>query len=297
MALFHRSQVSFLFFIPLWIMLPFVLSGCNQDKGKIVKQQDSAAIIRQIDNINIPLLANATEQLVFARSSMESLETKRAAWKAVSEFYPEALPERKIAALELAYLQLGHDYRLADRQQCHAALNSYADIIANYRDDANVAAKALWYQGWIYSSLLSSPESGKEYYLEIIKKYPEATVEFLPPPPWLNLEGNRPEDAPKSPERTSLHWADLARLELVRTAANAPEAEKIAEEVIESSPDDHITGIVVRTLLTEHGTSGTPAVIAGKFLQKQAASGNFTADIITLLQNSETPAGREDIHQ
>jgi len=279
MAIFHRCRPIFF----LLSLLSLTLCGCRRDTPPPATTPQSVQATRQVDGVDIPFLPTATEQLLFARSNLNDPKVKSAAFKAVAVFYPNASHEQKLAALELAYLQLGEDYRIADSEQCRQALASYQKVFETYRDEPDIAAKALWYQGWIVSSLLAQPAAGEEYFRQLIHDYPGATVEFQSPPPWLKLEEVAPDESQRAQASSAAHWADLARIELVRNTRDDRQAASITRQMLETAADNPLAGLLVKNLLLFHAGSQEARDIATAYLghnkDQAPAPANILADI------------------
>lgn len=293
MARIHRSQVSTLLLL-VGLLCQLFVASCKSTAPDSPETKDTASLTQEVTQIEIPVLPTATEQLAFARSSMLELQVKKAALTAVSLFHPDALAEHKIAALELAYLELGTDYRLATPAQCRAAISSYEKIYEDNKNEATIAAKALWYLGWIHSSLLADPQ-GEDFYKRITTDYPLATVEFLPPPPWLSLKDNDRELKSPAPSTPQYLWADLAYLELIRIARHPEQAISIINQLKAERPDHPLLGRMVKTLLMTHGVTSSTRAIASEVLINTSIADNNRAEISALLASEQQEPTQEEM--
>jgi len=283
MARFHRYRPIFFLLSLLGLSLCCLLCGCRRDTPPPATAPQSGQATRQVDGIDIPFMPTAAEQLLFARSNLNDPKVKSAAFKAVAVFHPNASHEQKLAALELAYLQLGEDYRIAGPEQCRQALASYQKVFETYRDEPDIAAKALWYQGWIVSSLLAEPAAGEKYFRQLMHDYPGATVEFQSPPPWLKLEEVAQDESQQPQASSAAHWADLARIELVRNTRDDLQAAAITRQMLETAADNPLAGLLVKNLLLYHARSQEARDIATAYLSQNKdeapAQANILADI------------------
>lgn len=293
MTRYHSCRPVFLLLSLLCLIVPGLLSGCRREsppQAAVPQIQQSA---RQVDGIAIPVMPTAAEQLLFAGSNLHDPAVKKAAFKAVFEFHPDAGPEQKRAALELAYLQLGEDYRLATQDQCRQALASYAEIFKKYGVDPEVAAKALWYQGWIYSALLADPAAGEKYFRQIIHTYPLAIIEYQPAPPWLNLEEDPQVHTSPPPNGSSLRWADLAGIELIRNTVDDHQATTLTARMLQKSPQQPLSSLLVKNLLLFHGNSQEAYDLATAYLDKAAEQDEILGDIRLIVARIARPGRAE----
>jgi len=283
MARFHRCRPNFLLLSLLSLLLCGLLCSCRRDTPPPATAPQTVQATRQVDGVDIPLMSTPAEQLLFARSNLNDPAVKIAAFKAVAVFHPTASHEQKLAALELAYLQMGEDYRRASPEQCGKALAGYRQIFETYQDNPDIAAKALWYQGWIVSSLLAEPAAGEKYFLQLIRDYPDATVEFQSPPPWLKLMEAGPDESQRAADDSAAHWADLARLELVRNTVDDRQAAALTRQMLGAAAATPLRDLLVKNLLLFHGKSQEVRDIASAYLALHTGPApgqdNIVADI------------------
>ena len=238
--------------------LLIVISCSCQQAPQNESEQIEAIFYEQIDNFNIPKLNTANEQLAFARGSIEESPRKLAAFKAVARFYPEAREQKGLAALEIAYLHLGDDYRLARTEKCILALEQYREIASQYQDIPAISAKALWYHGWILTDLLQHISEGRRSYLELIQRYTDEKISILAPAPWtsLNLDEKNRSHQPYLRE-TAFTWGELAFLELIRNSPATVPALQYYNNLQASFPKSGVLSLAKTLLLTKSDLTET----------------------------------------
>ncbi|MFH0782224.1 MAG: hypothetical protein V2B20_09780 [Pseudomonadota bacterium] len=237
-----------------------------------------------INTFRIPVLATPDDQLVYARSAFEEIEEKSAALQAIRVMHPTSRLHAAMADLELAYLQLGTDYRQADDRQCAVAVEKYQAILRDYSDFPDIAAKALWYLGWIACDLQHDKHQGLKYFKEIVDKFPREIVTFLPPAPWLTIRPTIESIEPQPFFPTSpLTWEALAHLEIIRHSENSKEAWQSFFAISEMHDSDGLTGLALKTLVNTHGfTSGAELQIR-KYLAYNTADKDLRDDLLLAL--------------
>lgn len=196
------------------------MTGCSPPPAA-EQTAGSSHPFREIDHRSIPELATAAEQLSYALSRFTDQKEQRAALKAVATLHPKDRRATGLAALELAYLELGEDYRLAGPGQKERARQYYQRILAEYPEPAEVAARARWYLGWLATELEADAASGLEHYLALINRFPQERLSLPEPAPWLTIDLIDDSDIQRSaPPQLTVTWADLARLEILRHSAD-----------------------------------------------------------------------------
>lgn len=266
-------------------------SGCNSgeenslfDKGSKI-EQDAQLLT---DSNSVPRLSNSKEQLSFARSYFETNEHKRRAFEAVSKYFPEAFPETAIAALEIAYLQLGDDYRLANEEECSQALAHYDRILEQHGGFSEISAKALWYKGWVLSDLLNSPEQGIRYFREVVEKFPDTRIELHAPPPWISIfqESDEMQHKPFIPE-SSLSWAAMAHLEIIRHARSRQEAASSLSALSGSDEDHYLFVPSIKLFVHRFGLDTSIEQYIRTFLLSEGTTPSQRRDLQYLLTDNE----------
>jgi hypothetical protein len=251
------SQSRPLLCLCLGPLLLVIFCSCQQTL-KDESPQKEAIFYERIDNFTIPRFKTANEQLAFARASIAKGPQKIAAFKAVAIFYPQAREQKGFAALEIAYLHLGDDYRLARTQECTQALKQYRDIAIQYKDIPAISAKALWYHGWISTDLLEHISEGRRSYLELIQRYTNEKISILAPAPWtsLNLDEETRSHEPYL-GKTAFTWRELALLELIRNSPATEPALQYYNNLEDSSPKSGILTLAKNLLLTKSDLTET----------------------------------------
>ena len=200
------------------------------------------------------------EQLRYARGWLADPAEKRAALTVLLDHFDEPVAIRAQAELELAYLELGSDYRTAGRKACEKAIAQYNRIIKYYTGHPSVCAKAHWHLGWIYADLLRRPEQGLVHYRIITARYADAQMRLEPPVPWVSLV--LPQITEKTPavyERPTYAWAAMALLEIVRHSRDTTERVRALETVMVSHGESLAAAYALRLALTQPDPLGRKA--------------------------------------
>lgn len=286
LQLFTTRQLCF----PAILILLLLMTAC-QSSQVAKKNAGDGYNYTVIDAIHIPILATPEEQLAYARSTFDVTAEKTAALKAVRTIHPEARLHGGMAALELAYLQLGDDYRLADGRQCSLAEGEFLGILAEFTDIPEIAAKALWYLGWISCDLRHDKSKGIDYYLQIVNTYPAEKLSLLPPAPWLTVQliGDDKEHQPYYP-KSALSWVDLAHLEIIRHTPDHEQAFRSMRAIQDGKPDALFEGIALKVLLTWHRQAPASEQLVMEYLTKPTANNHLKNDLaLALSAHRQTP--------
>ena len=273
----------------LCTLLPFLLVFLTACKPPVETEQqpEKSFTYLVIDNYQIPELTTPEEQLIYAGSAFENPDEKSAALKAVSIKYPDDRHHSGLAALELAFLQLGDDFRLADKHQCSRAAANYLEIIKDYRDFPGICAKALWYLGWISSDLRGETELGISYYLKIIRQYPDEQIGPLVPAPWLSIYLEEVvQKYPPFYSKAPLSWADLAHLEIIRHSTDINQAWHSYRAIRQRNPIGGIDGSALKILAGKHGITQEISQLIGEYLRSDAVDAILKNDLHSLLSTS-----------
>ncbi len=263
--------LTILFFLPL--------SGCKDlpSEKKISIEQQNTVVI---DEIAIPVLPSSKEQFNYTRSWFSDGNVKRAALKAYIQLYPDNEKECGMAALDLAYLQLGDDYRFASDEAYYSALDSYNMILAGYADFPEIMAKALWYIGWISTDLLYDRQKGLASYWKVVEKYPRERVSLLPPAPWVSIiypqadpDGNTVQDPPGN------SWAALALVEIIKHTEDPEAAWTFFIRLWHDYRNDMATGFALRHVLRRRYHVNETIVMANEFMERNLSNIHLLSDI------------------
>jgi tetratricopeptide (TPR) repeat protein len=242
-------------FLTLLLGIALLVTGCSPPPPA-EQTTDSRHPFREIDHRSIPELPTAAEQLSYALSRFTDLTEQRAALKAVATLHPKDRRATGLAALELAYLELGEDYRLAGPEQKERARQYYQRILSEYPELAEVAARAHWYLGWIATELEADTAPGLVHYLELINRFPEERLSLPEPAPWLTIDLIDDSDLQRpTPSQLTVTWADLARLEIVRHSADR---QLTWQHLLTLTAPGSMPQILTRALtvmVEQHGTS------------------------------------------
>ena len=251
-----------------------------------------------VDGRQVPIFATAEEQLSFARSTFDEAEEKAAALKALERIHPSAREQAAMAALELAFLALGDDYRLADRNQYLLARNSYLGVLEKYPDLPAIAAKALWYLGWISSDLATDGQQGVSWYQRLITLYPNEKLSIVGPVPWLTIRAADPDlKQHASYPKTVLTWADIAHLEIIRHAVSREQAWQSFAAIQKAGADEVFAAAALKVLIEHHGFDDKSERLVREYLAKPDADGILKNDLLLALSDyrrqADTPGGTQ----
>ncbi|BHH84994.1 tetratricopeptide repeat protein [Desulforhopalus sp. 52FAK] len=211
-------------FITRSLILCIVLLCACSCSSREEKQQESEKKIAyiEINGFKVPQMASASEQFFLAKVSDTTLPRQIALFNSVSILFPEERMQRGDTELEIAYLQLGVDYRLSSLGGQKKAAENYLQIAIRYQDIPEVAAKALWYHGWITTDLLGQKTKGIISYNTIIEQYKSQPVTHPPYVPWTSINlSQSPDVSDQSSPQAPLTWGEMTYLELIRHGQSA----------------------------------------------------------------------------
>lgn len=273
-----------------WFSILFILlstsSGCEQRQMDRTEIQNPVPVTVSRDGYTVCVFPTAEEQLRYARGSFSDPQEKRLALQVLLERYPESRVIRGQAELELAYLALGHDYRLADPSACRQALECYAQVIGTYEDLPSICAKAYWYMGWILTDLLQEKRSGMDKYWVVVDRYPDEIMRLEPAPPWVRLvlpEGRNKERAVY--EQPAYYWSSLALLEIIRTGENLEERRNAFQTLWLHDSNSLATGFALLKLLcSTPALAGEISEYAGAYLESGNPTRSLAEDIRKTLE-------------
>jgi len=239
---------------------------------------------------NIPRFPTAQGQLNFAKSWFAHGSEKRAALRIVSKLFPRARLQCGNAALVLAYMNMGDDYRFAAKKDFLKAITDYRKILDQYSDQPVIMAKAHWYLGWIHCDLLSEKTKGIVHFKIIASHYPGVTMELSSPVPWVSLvyplNPVREKKTIQTPEK---HWAGIALLEIIRHAPTPAEAITAFDALWAGYKNSVETGFALKImlenpLLTGHIRSRLPL-----FLARNIANPYLAEELLNLAEKNQAP--------
>jgi hypothetical protein len=274
-----NSRKIVLWFVVLALLLFLPFSGCKdlppEQQNSTVKQ---GSVV--IDEIAIPILPSSEEQFNYTRSWFAEKQVKRAALKAYIQLYPDNKKYSGLAALDLAYLQLGDDYRFAYDEAYFNALDSYNGILADYANFPEIMAKALWYIGWISTDLLYDRQKGLASYRRVVEEYPGERVSLLPPAPWVSIiyiqDGPGENSVQETPGNS---WAALALLEIIKHTED-PEAAWVSfTRLWHDYRNDVATGFALRHILRRRYHLNETREMAMEFMEQNLSNLHILSDI------------------
>ncbi len=269
--------------VTIVLLILLLLAACrsSQVAEKPIEHASHSIVV---DTIRIPILSTPKEQLAYARSTFAENTEKVAALKAIKLLHPTERQLVGIAAMELAYLQLGDDYRLAGKHQLNLTTQSYLQILADYSDIPNIAAKVLWYLGWISCDLRVDRQKGLTYYQRILDVYPNEKLNFLPPSPWLSMFrlDKSMKNQRQAPESV-LTWADLARLEIIHNTTDHDYAWSSFAVIQGGKANEVFKGLALKVLVTQHGISPQSEQLIKNYLDSSTTDEILKNDLLLLL--------------
>ncbi len=234
-----------------FLLTALVLTGCSDESTSLSLPRSELPII-SFQTFNIPQFPTARDQLNYAKSGFPSHEEKKAALEIIFELFPTDKVECGNAALDIAYMNFGYDYRFAKKQYYTNAISAYQDVIEDFKEYPQIIAKAYWYLGWIHCDLLQEKEVGVTYFRHIVKTYPDIKTGISSPVPWVSLVYPLAVDAGQpAKDHTQKQWACLALLEIVRHAHDKTEVFKAFTILWEKYRNTVSTGLAIKLLLKD----------------------------------------------
>ena len=255
-----------------------LFSGCSDEPMSLSFPKSELPTI-SFQGFEIPRFPTAQGQLNYAKSGFPSPKEKIAALKILFKIFPEAKLQCGNAALYLAYMNLGYDYRFATRQNYINAIKAYNDILKNYNGYPQILVKANWYIGWIYCDLLKEKKAGIPNFWNIVNIWPDIQMGISSPVPWvslvypLSIKGDQP-----TKNTTNKQWASVALLEIIRHAPEETEAFKAFDILWNNYQNSVATGLAIKLLLYDkrYAQKAMPYIekylalnIANKYLVKE----------------------------
>ena len=227
----------------------FLLNSCSEDTVSLSLVQSELPHIN-FQGFNIPEFPTAKGQLNCAKSGFVDSKEKKAALEIISSLFPQSRLQCGNAALNLAYMKLGHDYRFADYTDFENTVTSYHEVIKNYSNFPQILAHAYWYLGWINCDLLNLKKRGMKYFWHLVNTWPETKMGISSPVPWVSLVYPSKEKSDQAVNsRTNVHWAGLALLEIIRHAENKDESLKAFDLLWKDYKESSLTGLALNLML------------------------------------------------
>ncbi|MEE4240577.1 MAG: tetratricopeptide repeat protein [Desulfopila sp.] len=269
----------------LLLLLVTLLFSCSEMPSEGSGVDEEPHLI-EIDGLQLPVFGTAEEQLNYTRSWFAETDAKKAALQALLHLYPESRRYCALAELDLAYLELGDDYRFAPRRTAFAAIKAYRNVVQRYPDFPDISAKAYWYIAWIYSDLLNDRHRGIKYYQRVADTFPDEEVTLLPSAPWFSIiYPDRERSTLLSPQEN--YWAALALVEIIRYTENDETAWNSFQQLWQNYRKTVSTGVGLRLILERQGAVGEVREMAHEFLQNDFSNVHLLGDIQLLLHVSK----------
>ena len=267
--------------IPLLGVL--LLTGCGMQPPDADKPADAPVAV-SISGFAIPVFATADEQLSYAKSLSSNPQEKSAALNLVMGRFPNDRRQIGETRLELAYLYLGRDYRMAATPDCERALAAYEAIAREFSDLPAIQAKAYWYMAWIFTDLLEDRPSGLALYALLAEKHPEDSFSRISPVPWLKLVFPNPETKPYTADDRRTHsWAGLALLEIVRNAPDRHTQEQAFDKLWREHRHSLTTGYALKAVLESQPPDEKMASIAAEYIKGNTSNSALNSDLLASL--------------
>ncbi len=260
-----------------------VCLGCTERPSKT---QADVEPTRHLDTggFSIPVFSSAMEQLNYAKTLSFNPAEKRAALKVLIDRFSDDRARIGEAKLELAYMHLGDDFRLAPPAACRQALAAYESIAGAFADLPAVRAKAYWYMGWIYTDLLKENKRGLAIYSLLAEKYPEDRFSRISPVPWLKMIFPNPKTKPYTADDEHTHsWAGLALLEIVRNATDDGERQGAFEKLWQEHRNSLTTGYALKEILGRPPFQESLPARVDTYVQANTINAELNRDLLSAL--------------
>jgi hypothetical protein len=262
--------------LAVWLMV----SGCRSEVNDASVPEPPGKPFVEVSGYTIPLFAKAAAQLDYARSLFADAMEKKATLDLVISRFPKDRQEQAEARLELAYLLLGPDFRLADQNTCESALRAYESIAREFADLPAIRAKANWYLGWIYTDLLHDESKGLAAYSQLAKKYPRDRFSRISPVPWLKLVFPDPGEKPYTADDEHTHsWAGLALLEIVRHANDVSDRLQAFDILWHEHRNSMTTGYALKTILNSSLATPSMSRIVDEYVSSNSVNPALNQDL------------------
>ncbi len=234
------------------------------------------------ENVSLPVYDSAQEQIAYAYSLPTGSEAQKNGFRFVAERFSANRSVCAQALLQVAYLELGADYRLADDETCRRGLKRYAEIARIYADLPVARAKALWYMAWIHTDLLGEIDQGLRLYRQLVAEYAEGMPRPEEPTPQVSFI--YPE-ARKQAEG-GIHassWPALAQLEIIKNDQDRDKQIQALDQLLAREPNSQAAGLSLLFLLKNQ--AGDEKIIrpARTFIQGKNVSPTLAGDIHKVL--------------
>lgn len=270
-----------IFILLCHVIAVFFVAGCRNETATLSFPMARMPKV-SFQGYNIPQFPTAQSQLNYAKSGFPTAEEKEAAFRFLFHMFPQNREECGDAALHLAYMNFGFDYRFALLQDFHKAIKDYHTVIKEFKDHPQVLVKAYWYLGWIHCDLLNDKMKGLEYYWCLVQNFPDLEMGISSPVPWVSLvypltvKGDHPLK-----NKIKTKWASLALLEIIRHSPDNNEVFSAFDLMLNNYQKTVPAGLAIRLMLADKakGPKAAPFVdayldlnIANRFLMQEIQS-------------------------
>lgn len=260
----------------LWLCM---LQGCGENSLDEQQSGDAPQVL-SVNTFEVPVFETPEQQLHYGQSVFEEPLHKRAALQAVCKVFPEKRKFCGLAALDLAYLSLGPDYRTAQNKVYQKAVAGYQGILDEYGEYREVAAKASWYLGWLHCDLLGDKETGLSFYRDIVERYPDVNIHLdLPVPEVASLYTNSKESSPPVYSRSIKSWATVALVEIARYATDPQDIHFALHKLAGGHDNDLATGMAIKLVVGQGKLPVRSKPIVADYLEEEASSLYLKQDI------------------
>ncbi len=256
--------------------------GCGQQPAQ---PGDDPNRIRSVtfEDYTLPVFETADKQLNYAKSLFPRHQEQATALRYVIQRFPDNRAKIGEAKLEMAYLHLGSDFRLAPRSACLQALEAYKSVIQQFSDIPPVSAKAVWYMGWIHTDLLQDKAKGLALYHALAENYPDSRFSRIRPVPWLELIFPNPIKKPYSADDKHQHsWAGLALLEIIKHTEDEAQRRAAFDKIRQKHPASLTTGYALREILQRASHVGDLAAIVKNYVDQNTVNPELNRDLTSL---------------
>ena len=191
------------------------------------------------------------------------------------------------ADLELAYLALGPDYRQASPSRCQQALALFGKVVRRYGDLPPVAARGLWYQGWLLTDLLHRPAAGFDLMQDLVRRFPDTPLDNLQPGFRESQAISALRDEEVLPADKKIRWSDLALLFIVERQTDRQRQLAALAQLLQREPSAQVAGPAILHCLRHPSVPGTLLDTARHFLDRPQVDDLLRREITRQLQRLE----------
>ncbi len=270
------------------LLLPILIfAGCRPEADREPAARDTTVTGVRFMGQQLETFATADAQLAWVLSLQGEPTRRTAGLHYILDHFPD---DRRVcgrAALEIAYLALGPDHRLASPSRCREALALLDGVLHRYGDLPAVAARGLWYKGWLLTDLLHEDASGLGLLHELVNRFPDTPMDrprfvfhYRPAIPVQRGADHLLID-------TSVRWADLALLFIVERTRDGQQRQAALEQLLQRGPCPRIAGLAILHCLKHPPVSNKLLDIAHRYLDRPQADKFLRRDIGRRLRHME----------